>query len=356
MTDSRFTLALKYYESGLPKEAWEAVREIITQPDPPLEALRLAAALRLEEQVYIDAVAFSNQTLARDPENVPALLTKAQALFQVGVPSDGETVMNAALALPGQHPAGWNNLGNVLDALGKPEHARQAFARALEEAPGFSIAHNNLGATLAAQGHYAAAAESYNKALTAESGNLAAMNNLGVALLEQGLTQEAGAVFDKLLAADPGNSDAASNGLYARLYADDDPAGARAAHSAWGKRQPAPPVQQEARRPGPLRVGYISPDFRRHSVSYFAVPLLEGHDPKAVEIFCYSDAARTDAVTARLQAVVHHWRDISGHSDSEIFQLIRGDGLDILVDLAGHTTGNRLGVFARRAARAWRRK
>lgn len=138
--DSRFTLALKYYESGLAAEALEIVREIIAAPDPPLEALRLTAVLRLEADAHVEAVALSNQILARDPGNVPALLTKAQALFLIGATPDAETTVNTALAEPGQHPAGWNNLGNLLDALGRPEQARQAFARAIEEAPGFMTA------------------------------------------------------------------------------------------------------------------------------------------------------------------------------------------------------------------------
>lgn len=146
--------------------------------------------------------------------------------------------------------------------------------------------------------------------------------------------------------------DAAGNRLYARVYTEADPRALHADHAAWGKRAPAstplrPPLPDPGRR---LRIGCVSPDFCRHSVSFFFEPLLSAHDPKVAGIFCYSDVAIGDAVTARLKHLAHHWRDIYGPADRQVLDLIRADNIDILVDLAGHTTGNRLPVFARRAA------
>ena len=350
--NSQFTLALKYYESGFPEEAWAALREIVAEATPSGDALGLAAVLRLEAGAFDEAIVFCEHLIVREPAHVGAWLWKAQALFQLGRPADGAQAVAAAGALPGAHPAGWNNLGNLLDELGHPDEAQTALMRAIAQAPDFSLAHNNLGTVLAGQGHYAAAAAAHRKALACDPLNLAARNNLGVALLEQGLAQEAVAAFDAVIAADPSARDAADNRLYAGIYSEVDPRATHAAHAAWGKNMPAvPPLRPADPTPGRrLRIGYVSPDFRRHSVSFFVEPLLAAHDAAAVETFCYADVAHGDAITARLRAKAHHWREVYGTPDDELFKLIRRDQIDILVDLAGHTKGNRLAVFARRAA------
>jgi protein O-GlcNAc transferase len=99
-----------------------------------------------------------------------------------------------------------------------------------------------------------------------------------------------------------------------------------------------------------LRVGYVSPDLRRHSASYFIEPLLAHHDKGEVEVFAYAQVAMEDAVSARFKGYVDHWCNTVGMSDEALAGRIRADGIDVLVDLAGHTVGNRLLVFARKPA------
>ena len=99
-----------------------------------------------------------------------------------------------------------------------------------------------------------------------------------------------------------------------------------------------------------LRVGYVSPDFRRHSARYFFEPLLARHSKAVVELFAYAEVARPDDVSDRLRGLVDHWCDTVGLNDEALAARIRADGIDILVDLAGHTKGNRLLVFARKPA------
>jgi predicted O-linked N-acetylglucosamine transferase (SPINDLY family) len=106
------------------------------------------------------------------------------------------------------------------------------------------------------------------------------------------------------------------------------------------------PPQPERR----LRIGYVSADFRRHAMSDFVLPLLEHHDPACVEVYCYSNAPVIDDITRRCEALVPHWRDIAGLADAAAEDVIRDDGIDILVDLSGHSSGNRLGLFARKPA------
>jgi len=109
-------------------------------------------------------------------------------------------------------------------------------------------------------------------------------------------------------------------------------------------------VAGEMERTRRLRVGYISPDLHQHSVSYFFEPLLAGHDRDQVTVFCYSDSPRRDAVNARLRGLADHWVDIAGISDAGVRRRIRADRIDILVELAGHSAANRLGVLAAGAA------
>jgi predicted O-linked N-acetylglucosamine transferase (SPINDLY family) len=97
-------------------------------------------------------------------------------------------------------------------------------------------------------------------------------------------------------------------------------------------------------------VGYVSPDFRSHAVAFFLGPVLEQHDPEAVEVFCYADVAAPDETTARLRALGHNWRWTWGLTDDEVEALARRDGIDVLVDLGGHLAHNRLRVFARKPA------
>jgi predicted O-linked N-acetylglucosamine transferase (SPINDLY family) len=100
----------------------------------------------------------------------------------------------------------------------------------------------------------------------------------------------------------------------------------------------------------PLRIGYISPDFRRHPVAIFLEPLLRHHDHSRFTIACYANVDRPDDTTARLKPLADIWRDIAGRSDDEVAEQIRADKIDILIDLAGHTVDNRLLVLARKPA------
>jgi predicted O-linked N-acetylglucosamine transferase (SPINDLY family) len=97
-------------------------------------------------------------------------------------------------------------------------------------------------------------------------------------------------------------------------------------------------------------VGYVSPDFINHAVARFIEPVLSDHDRSRFEVFCYSNAQTPDTVTARLRALSEHWRDTALLDDAQTAALIREDRIDLLVDLAGHTAGNQLLVFARKPA------
>jgi protein O-GlcNAc transferase len=99
-----------------------------------------------------------------------------------------------------------------------------------------------------------------------------------------------------------------------------------------------------------LRIGYVSADFRKHAVAYFLEPILSSHDHRTFEIFCYTDVRQPDSVSQRLREHADQWRSLVGLSDALAADLIRQDGIDVLVDLSGHAGGNRLLAFARKPA------
>ena len=198
-------------------------------------------------------------------------------------------------------------------------------------------------------------------AITAENEqNAAAFANLGGAYFEAGQYQAAAQAYDRALAIQPGHRTAASNRLFLLHY--DSRHSARdilGAHRQWGSNLRRAVVLERgvagSTRRERLRVGYLSPDFRDGSVGYFATALLEHHDPRVVEVACYSTTLSPDQRSGEMRAAVENrggrWHEIGRLSDAQAVSLIaRDDRIDILVDLAGHVAGNRLGIFAARAA------
>ena len=123
-------------------------------------------------------------------------------------------------------------------------------------------------------------------------------------------------------------------------------------HTNWASQLPSVPQVGTARcKPrGRLRIGYLSADFRRHSVAKFIEPVLREHDRRRFEIFCYSSAIQEDAVTRRLKALPVQWRRVGALDDIAVARKIASDEIDVLIDLGGHTQGSRLTVLRHRPA------
>lgn len=141
--------------------------------------------------------------------------------------------------------------------------------------------------------------------------------------------------------------------LGALVYADVSDDELRTAHEDWHKLVAARPRPRKPVRPRgdrPLRIGYVSPDFRHHAVSFFFEPLLHNHDLSVVTPVLYSNAPAHDDISDRIRAAAPEWRVITDRPDDEICDLIEKDEIDILVDLAGFTLQNRMGVFHMRPA------
>jgi predicted O-linked N-acetylglucosamine transferase (SPINDLY family) len=175
-------------------------------------------------------------------------------------------------------------------------------------------------------------------------------------LFRLGRAEEGVAAFERVLARDPTSRQGQTARLFClNLTESMSPEELADEHRAWGERieretRTLPP-RTLARRPDKLRIGYVSPDLRDHAVSYFVAPLLEHRDGRRFEHIVFDTSTRDeDAASARLHRTEVPWHRCASATDDELATLIRGQSIDVLVDLAGHTAGNRLEVFARKPA------
>ena len=179
-----------------------------------------------------------------------------------------------------------------------------------------------------------------------------ALNNLGGVLQLESKLTEAATCFREVLRLTPNDASAFSNLLLCWNYDPNvDPDTFFAEHREWGRRYgqvaDAGPAPNHDRNPTRrLRVGYVSPDLSWHPIAHFLQPILANHDPSQVEAICYAEVTAHDIMTARLRSLARGWRSVNGLNDVQAANLIRADRIDILVDLAGHTSKSRLRVFA----------
>jgi len=262
----------------------------------------------------------------------------------------------AAQLMPGEAKVHYN-LGKTLNELQRHAEAETSLRLALRLDSELTPAHYQLGLSLQAQGQSTEAEHRYRTVLLLDPLDAQAHNNLGIALNDQSRRDEAEECFRQALKMDPAFEDACSNLLFVLNYHPDKPAEKIYEAYEGYERQFAAPLRREwtthARAPAAgrrLRIGYVSPDFKQHSVRHFLEPLLAAHDCSRVEVFAYAELAFEDAVTARYRTYCDHFILTRGMSDEALAARIRADAIDVLVDVAGHTAHNRLLVFARKPA------
>lgn len=262
-----------------------------------------------------------------------------------------------ALGVWKDFPEALNNIGVTLQDMGRPAEAVPYFERALAAREGYVDPLINLSNTLRDSGRPEKAIECLRKAAEHRPDNPHLWNNLGCSLGDQGRVAEAIECYRKSLQLNPDNHHAFSNLLLNLHYLDSMSAGEIfRLHREYQSRFGAVPAGNrgfgnDPDPERPLRVGYVSADFRRHSVAFFLEPVLECHDLSQVEYYCYSDVPREDALTSKFRSMTgSRWRDIRGMNDGRFAAAVESDRIDVLVDLGGHTAGNRLRAFAQRLA------
>jgi protein O-GlcNAc transferase len=291
------------------------------------------------------------------PNYVDALNNMGAAYEGLGDDAEAQQAFARAVAMAPGSIEPRNNLAVVLGRLGRPEEAIEHLRLVLELCPDNADAHNNLGNALKAIHRYEQAIVSYRQAIALKDDHIEAMANLGTVLALLGNHGEAVALYRQALSIRPDFSRAHVSLLFTL---DFDPAVTAEQHQAerrrWYEvhgRRFASSVKPHANDRDPdrkLRIGYVSADFRRHSAAMAFGPVVLHHDLKKFDIILYSSTATEDDLTRRFRAVASEWRSVRGISDEALADLIRRDGIDILVDLSGHSEGNRLLTFARKPA------
>lgn len=325
--------------------------------------------------------------LALQPGDEAVVLELSNVLVELGRPAEAEPPLREALAGRPDSPLLWLNLGVALRHQERYDEAEACYQQAITQRPDLGLAYANLGALREARGQFDLAIDTYRRALQLEpdnpdrlyglgnslfglgrlaessacyrralelhGGHARARTNLARNLLAMRHPQQAAAEYELALQSHPANHQALSGLLMSLEYRSDlTPVEIFNQHLRFDALAPSRPVSHFNRRDPwrRLRIGYVSPDFRHHSVAYFLAHVLEAHDREQVAVYCYSNVLQSDGLTARIKASAERWREVQQLSDDRLAELIRADEIDVLVDLAGHTADNRLLAFAAKPA------
>jgi len=344
-------------EAGRLDEAIEVLRDgVKATPDQAEICNNLANALN-EKGEFTEAADVCLRALRLRPEFPGACNNLGNALRAVGKLNEATVAYRRAIELKPDYVEAYMNLGIVLHDQGRLAEGIQVCAQAIQLEPDCAEAHFNLGNMLHHHGLIRESLVAHREAIRLRPNYASAYGNLAGALVDLGELDEALAACETAIRIRPDLPLLASNLAYFSLLHPSSDAG-KNLHVArrWAEQFERPLAGEirphvNDRSPGRrLRVGYVSPDFRRQVVGRFLAQLLPNHDPEKVEVFCYSDVKYGDDLTAQFRQWAHAWRDSLGWSDSELAGRIRADQIDILVDLSVHTNGNRLRVFARKPA------
>lgn len=327
---------------------------IAIAPESSRAHLNAGNALRLLGRPE-EAVVRYRRSLELNPDFAGAHLNLGNVLISTGELTLATESYRTAVGLRPDWPEAWFGLGCALERIPSPERAVEAYAKALEFDPAHAKAAANLAGLLSSLGDARKARAVVAESMRRHPDDIPLL--LAQAEIEKqlGECEAAAAAYKRALDIEPDDFAVRSSYLFALNFLDDIAVDALLTeHRKYGAilaRGIAPVTRPSRNNSGRrLKIGYVSPDFRRHSVSCFIEPVLKYHDRSAVDVHCYYNHDTRDEITERFETLADHWLDIAGLDDADVARRIAADGVDILIDLAGHTNGNRLGVFARRPA------
>jgi predicted O-linked N-acetylglucosamine transferase (SPINDLY family) len=307
---------------------------------------------------HAEAVASFRRAVKLKPGYVTAHSNLGAALHKLGRFKEAETSCRQALKLDPRYADALGNLGGVLNDMGRAQEAENTCRKALTIDPDGYAANNNLGLALKSQGRLEEAEMSCLRAISLRPDLVETHANMGGILHEQGRLLDAAESFRRVLDKRPDDAVAWSNLLFClaqstgvsadelfgehRRYGEHFEAKLRGSERGFAN-------SKDAERK--LRVGFVSGDLRKHVVATFFEPLLEGLAAQSqLELHAYYNHIIDDEVSKRLRGRFAHWHPVVTLNDDELADKIRADGIDILIDLSGHTAHNRLLTFARKPA------
>jgi protein O-GlcNAc transferase len=335
-------------------EAEQACRGVLRMDQAHTAALtHLGTSLRRQRRLG-EALQTFRAAADSSPEDASVLCNLAATLIDFAQFDEAHLALLKARQLAPSLPQVHINLAAIQRELGDPEAASASLDAAERLQPSCEICVNRGNIQLES-GQCFDAVQQFQMAIAFDSSSPAAVAGLGRALQQLGHWEESLEAHRLAALTSPSNQIYQSNYLY---YTSLSPLlempDVHRIHAAWGRQMEAevpvtehePPEDAER----PLRIGYVSPDFRSHATMRFFYPMLESHDGTNFHVSCYSESAKEDDVTEKLRQRADHWISTRGLDDATLAARIQRDRIDILVDLAGHTAENRLPVFARKPA------
>jgi len=303
-----------------------------------------------------DAVSSYRKAIEIEPGIAELYHNLALSLLDQGQFAEVISCYQKALRLAPNHHVAYMIMGNAFQFQGKLTEAISSYEKAIEMNPECAEAYSNLGFAYCKKGDLKKTISNCYKALEIRPDYAAAYNNLGVVYGLKADIEQSISCYKKALELSPDDPLVHSNLLMAMLCFSGITSKDMFLESKnWWKRHGEPDanhyIHENRKNPQKrLRIGYVSPDFRHHSVSYFFMSLLMAHNRDDVEVVCYSDVKRPDEITDCIKGLSDHWRSTLGLTSEAVAEQVWQDSIDILVDLAGHTGDNRLPVFAYKPA------
>ena len=263
-----------------------------------------------------------------------------------------------ALMIKPDFAEAYSNMGTALKEKGDLVGAVDQYQMAVELNPNLSDAHNNMGLALKEKGDLDHAIASYKRAIDCEGDHAEYFSNMGVAQQEKGYLNEAMESYSRALTLRPDYAVAYSNMLFCVINnREENRATIFDAHCEFSERFEQPLVQfwpkhangSDSERG--LKVGFVSADFREHAVAYFFEPTIKMLcGLPSYTFYAYHNLAHEDDITRGIKRHFAHWVPVSNLTDEQLSAKVIEDGIDILIDLSGHSAGNRLLAFARKPA------
>lgn len=305
---------------------------------------------------YSEACDSYKRALGVDPDYCKAISNFAITLMAECRWGEAEQKFRLAVEKDPLFAQAYCGLGGCLLNLVRYEEAEVFLRKAVELFPGYAEAYSNLGVLAGRQRKLIEAEKYYRKALELKPGNMVAMGNLGSLLKDLGKGDEGLAMLRQLVSSGSSELWMFSNLLFSMTHDENvDPKILFEEHRAFGRRVEAGNnvflsyrnLAESERR---LRVGFVSADLGDHPVALFIEPVWRNLNKRKFSIYAYSNRVNEDENSKILRGYTDVWRNIVDVNDACLAKMVRDDGIDILVDLSGHTAGNRLGLFAMKPA------
>lgn len=385
-----YNLGKLLFSRGGAREAEPHLRTALERKPDFTDARVVLSSVLEERGDATGAAAELERVIAQKPDYSGALHNYALVLGKLARWADAESALRKVLALDPDYPRARFELGTLLRVAGRIDEAEPLLKAAVEESPDSPDAHLALAQVSASRGRHDAALSEADRAIALRPDRGAAWLARGLALNALQRLAEAEAALRRAVALDPELTEGyrilarilvnqlrideglkvyeagrahdpdgyvRASELFALNYSDAlAPEALFDRHKAFGgamEKSYSSIVARFANSRDPerrLRVGYVSGDLSFHAVALFLIPLLERHDRTVIETSCYSLNEATDEITARIVERTDHWRGVAHLAHPEVAEAIARDGIDILIDLSGHSGIPAFDIFVRRPA------